>query len=432
MKTNSSPARALAAAALAVLAFLLVVELGGAAYFFLEHRRLVYLNDTAPVKAATADDNSYRQRLHPYFGFTGPYSKTFRMKNDRTIYTNSLGFFQRAPLTLPVARNDKDFIVALFGGSVAANLAQTPQGGLSLEEALQKLPALKDRRVVVINMAQGSGKEPQQLFELAYLLALGQSLDLVVTVDGFNELALGLESWQNALDPILPAGLIVGALAQEVMPAGAASATYYEIAYRVSAAKRDIEQHEALAKAARTGTGYLVDRALVTLDRMTLKKYLEQYNQAVGAAGELSARWKMLGLDLPVDVGQPDKVRALFELWLRSSRQLRLLAASNGIGVVHIVQPNQYYAKKAFTENERKVALSLPPGHPYRVAVGEGYRLLEAEARPDIISAIPLYDAETGDIYIDSCCHVNARGETMLSEFVAARVGDWLATRRKP
>ena len=181
-----------------------------------------------------------------------------------------------------------------------------------------------------------------------------------------------------------------------------------------------------MAKSARTGTGYLVDRALVTLDQMTLKKYLEQYNKAISAGGDLSARRKMLGLDLPVDVARPDKVGALFELWLRSSRQLRLLAQANGIGFLHIVQPNQYYAKKAFTENEKRVALSLPPDHAYRIAVGEGYRMLEAQPPADVISAIPLYDGETGDIYVDNCCHVNARGETMLAEFVAARVGDWL------
>ena len=58
-------------------------------------------------------------------------------------------------------------------------------------EALARLPALRERRVVVVNMAQGSGKEPQQLLELAYLLALGQRLDLAIALDGFNELALG-------------------------------------------------------------------------------------------------------------------------------------------------------------------------------------------------------------------------------------------------
>ncbi len=280
-------------------------------------------------------------------------------------------------------------------------------------------------------MAQGSGKEPQQLIELAYLLALGQSLDLAIALDGFNELALGLENWQGGLDPILPAGLIIGGLAQEVLPATAASVEYYEIAFRVSEAKRDVERHEAGAHAARSGLGYLGHRALATLDRMTLSKYLERYNQAINASGDVLARRKMLGLDLPVDAARPDKVRALLDLWLRSSRQLRLLAAANGIGLLHIVQPNQYYANKAFTDHEKKIALSLPADHPFRVAVGEGYRMLEAEPRAEMISAIHLYDDETADIYADNCCHVNARGETMLAEFVAARVADWLSAQTK-
>jgi len=421
----------MAATALATLSFFLVVELGGAIYFFLQNRHVVYLNDAAPPAAApAAAETEYKQRFHPYFGIAGPYSATFQT-NVGVRYTNSLGFFQREPLTLPVARKDNDFIVGIFGGSVAANLVQTPRGGLSIDEALRNLPALRDRRVVVINMAQGSGKEPQQLIELAYLLALGQSLDLAIVVDGFNELALSLESWQNALDPILPSGLIIGALAQEMLPAGTANADYYEVAYRVSTAKRDLARHEAEAKAARTGTGYLVDRALAALDQMTLRKYLEQYNKAINSSGDLNARRRMLGLDMPVDLGTSDKVHALFELWMRSSRQFRFLAAANGIGVVHIVQPNQYYSQKAFTDNERKIALSRPADSPYRTAVAGGYPLLEAEPHPELISAIKLYDAEGGDIYIDDCCHVNTRGETMLAEFVAARVAEWLAARKK-
>lgn len=420
-----TPARAVATFAVALGFFLLVVELGGAAFFYLEHRRLVWLNDVPRAAAPPTGEETYKQRLHPYFGFTGPYSAKFRTGGP-TAYTNSLGFFQREPLALPFARGDKDFVVAVFGGSVAANLVQAPRGGTTLGEALARLPALSDRRVVVVDMAQGSGKEPQQLLELAYLLALGQRLDLAIALDGFNELALGLQNWQSGLDPILPAGLIIGALAQEVMPATAASVEYYEIAFRVSEAKRDLERHEAGARASRFGLAYLANRARATLDRMTLGKYLERYNHAIGASGDVLARWKMLGLDLPVDAAQPDKVPALLELWLRSSRQLGLLAGANGIGFLHIVQPNQYYSGKAFTDDEKKIALSLPPGHEFRVAVAEGYRRLEAEPHPELVSAIHLYDAETADIYADNCCHVNARGETILAEFVAARVEDWL------
>lgn len=429
---TSPRASAAAAIALGLLGFLLIVELGGAAYFYLQERRLVYLNAASPAAPVPAEEATYKQRLHPYFGFTGPYSATLRTRRG-TLYTNSLGFFQREELTLPVARAERDFIVAVFGGSVASNVVMAPLGGVQLGDALRKLPALEHRRVVVIDMAQGAGKQPQQLLELAYLQALGQSLDLVVTIDGFNELALGLENYRYGLDPILPAGLIIGGLAREVMPPGVGTVDYYEIAFRVSAAKRDLERHQTEARTARSGTAYLVDRALATLDQVTLNKHLERYAIAIAinATGDTSARWKMLGLDMPVEGGKPGIVRDLYSLWMRSTRQMRLLAAANHVGFLHIVQPNQYYSKKAFSDSEQRVALSLPPGHPYPIAVGEGYRMLEGERDPDVISAIPLFDRLAEDIYTDNCCHFNARGETMLAEFVAARVGAWLAAQTR-
>ena len=71
----------------------------------------------------------------------------------------------------------------------------------------------------------------------------------------------------------------------------------------------------------------------------------------------------------------------------------------------------------------------------YRVALAEGYRMLEAQmqtrAQPGMISAISLFDAVREDVYNDNCCHFNARGETMFAEFLAARVGDWLAEQSK-
>ena len=51
-------------------------------------------------------------------------------------------------------------------------------------QALQRLPQLAGKKVVVYNMAQGPGKQPQQLMELAYLIAAGQHIDLVLSLDG--------------------------------------------------------------------------------------------------------------------------------------------------------------------------------------------------------------------------------------------------------
>jgi hypothetical protein len=225
----------------------------------------------------------------------------------------------------------------------------------------------------------------------------------------------------------------MGGLAQEVLPAASGGVEYYEIAYEVSAAKRSAARHAAAAQTARSGIRFLMQRALLALDQRTLQKYLPRYNDALSGAGDRGTREQMLGLDMPVDRSNPEAVRELYDVWMRSSRQMETIARANGIGYLQIVQPNQYYSKKAFSPQESEIALSLPSDHPHRVAVAEGYRMLEsqmaAQAEPWLISAIRLFDTVRDDTYVDDCCHYNERGETMFAEFVAARVADWLAAR---
>src|SRR5436309_3415270 len=75
--------------------------------------------------------------------------------------------------------------------------------GLALEshdairKIVQSLPTHRGKDIVMINLAQGGYKEPQQLLALGYVIALGQPLDLVINMDGFNEAYI---SWENVHD----------------------------------------------------------------------------------------------------------------------------------------------------------------------------------------------------------------------------------------
>ena len=48
---------------------------------------------------------------------------------------------------------------------------------------------------------------PQQLLVLAYLLSVGQELDLAITIDGFNEVALGAYNNDRGQDISMPSPL---------------------------------------------------------------------------------------------------------------------------------------------------------------------------------------------------------------------------------
>jgi hypothetical protein len=54
-------------------------------------------------------------------------------------------------------------------------------------DAIRAIPRFAGKQIRVVSFALGGYKRPQQLLVLAYYLSLGQPLDVVVNVDGFNE-----------------------------------------------------------------------------------------------------------------------------------------------------------------------------------------------------------------------------------------------------
>ena len=98
---------------------LAAVELLGAALFYRDTKSLVYFNQPKVATTPPVVLENFKRHLHPYFGYTGPYaSRDF-------VETNGLGFlqFQRRPI--PFVPEPNDFVIFVFGGSVAARLASS-------------------------------------------------------------------------------------------------------------------------------------------------------------------------------------------------------------------------------------------------------------------------------------------------------------------
>src|SRR6185436_13391576 len=60
------------------------------------------------------------------------------------------------------------------------------------------------KEIVPLCFSHEGYKQPQQLLVLAYFLSIGQPLDLVVNIDGFNEVALSSLNDQHVLDISMP------------------------------------------------------------------------------------------------------------------------------------------------------------------------------------------------------------------------------------
>ncbi|HZI63480.1 MAG TPA: hypothetical protein VFE44_01800, partial [Thermoanaerobaculia bacterium] len=122
----------------------------------------------------------------------------------------------------------------------------------------------------------------------------------------------------------------------------------------------------------------------------------------------------------------------LVAIWKRCSLQLHRTCRGHGIRYFHFLQPNQYVAgAKAFTREERRIALEQSEfyGPPAR----EGYRFLIAAGEELRARGVSQHDLTRifADVeeptYVDSCCHLNRRGNDLLAAAIGRRIFDSLS-----
>src|SRR5581483_3419802 len=128
--------------------------------------------------------------LHPYLGYV--------YDRDSNAGFSDHGFTSETVYP----QMDDALIVGIFGGSVADQLFVKRQ---TLENELEKIPELGQKAILFVNLAIGGFKQPQQLMALTYMLSLGGHFDVVINVDGFNEVTLPVnENLPNHVFPFFP------------------------------------------------------------------------------------------------------------------------------------------------------------------------------------------------------------------------------------
>ena len=311
----------------------------------------------------------------------------------------------------------------MFGGSVAGNIVAPPQAGKSLERALkEKLP---DRNVIVYAMAQGSAKQPQQAIALTMLLSMGQHVDVVVNLDGFNDVAIGNSNHESGVDPIFPSVAIMWGIGTTLAPDDRGG-DFYRTAADIIDSKYAVIRHTDAANAARFGLSYLTDKFWISHYTKKKAKAELRYQVLVVLSPTGHARVnRLLGIDMPVDP-KADGVERSFDIWLDADQAMAGLSKSAGARYVHVIQPNQYYSKKRFSDEEAKIALAMPKDNSARIGAERGYALFEQRAdllkSRGIISGVAIFDDQTAPMYVDSCCHYTRAGEDILADFVADQV----------
>jgi hypothetical protein len=341
----------------------------------------IYDEDYLDKKSVFYKDNQSKYYVHPYFGLASIGDKKYTTSGIASDY-----LFHS--VTLSPKKND--IKVLLLGGSVAAFLSNNiEKSEVTQEQEFNTVFAntLNSHFGVdhfsVYNASILGGKQPQQFFKLMYLELVGFKPDIVINVDGFNELALTLS---DNFDAKLPA----------VYP----------------------RQH---------------NRAI---SRTALDNQCGDYSNNFVKSNSKIAIIELVGLIVinnchkeitvsPTDVpywaennsrSYSQYVDESVKIWTKSSNQIFDFLKPKQISYIHVLQPNQYQLdSKPLSEKEKIEYLSFPY---YGDHITKNYHLLSDDLiKSDNFTDLRLiFKNEKRTVYADHCCHLNALGNSLLAK----------------
>ncbi len=328
-------------------------------------------------------ESSFLYPMHPYTGLP--------MKQGKSDLEK--GF------TVP-ERGDEKVHVLLTGASVAYYLNETKRE--YLEGELSKLWGKTKLSVV----AKGGLKQPQQLMALTYAGVLGRYPDIVVNLDGFNELAGALsENLPNGTPLAFPRDWTRSALRSEPFFSG--------IYLRLRAvAFADVKAKQLsryllpnTGKALRIAASNGKERALAALDRRArdfLNVSYERRNRA-----KWSTAWTA-------------HLSEAVRIWGDSSELLGEFCKKHGIAYLHFLQPNQHLkGSKLLSEEEAAREDSI-----YAEVIAAGYPKLRERGSllkrngERFTDLTQMFRRQSQTIYTDSIGHLNEEGNRLLAEAV--------------
>ena len=347
-----------------------------------------------------------KYRLHPYTGFT--------LDARLRVAEQTVALFEEDD-------PDRPYVIFLQGGSVAATFGGLDQGGSSrLVERMLGDPALEGREIEVIRLAIPGFKQPQQFLQLAYLLSRGCEPDLVLNLDGLNEVRTSYNNARRGLQPTWPS---LGHWTQATL-----STPHDDVVLDLLVEMRAL-QNKVSKDARKALDRHYTYSAILgkwTIARLTRARvrWARAQHAFIDRQVELDRENALhpFGIQAHTEDCVPEAVRC----WFESSLSMHQLCEARGIRYVHALQPTLHdVGSKPISDEERSKGL---PDGIFHEAVVEGYPLLRegiVELRDLGVEALDLSLAfvdmkET--LYYDNC-HFGTLGCSALANAIADAMG---------
>ena len=421
--------------AINLLLFVLLFEAASLALYFHHTGHFFYSRDTAAKRTLSlpadgesldeASSSTIKRTLHPYLGFVYEAQAKRKLQfSDVEYAANNSGLL--SPYDYPYRRKSSNqFIIGVFGGSVAMYYGFYELENHVLVNTLKQLPYFQDKEIIVLPFAGGSYKQPQQLLELNYFTARGQDFDLVINIDGFNETALAYINHKAGYDASMPSVEMFRPLVQ--LANRGFSANQLALTLEILKLKDDLRASQAGLNNCRLASCYGLTWIKVRYLLRQYQKKSEEFNRLTNDAAGGDSLVLVNKSDGALD--DPAVLEDIASVWARSDLAMNRLLSAGRIPYFEVIQPNQYYSTaRKFSEAERKLAFYSPS--PYADGVARGYPKLIARldelknSGVKVINAVNAFDETSEDVYVDSCCHYNRTGNEVFAKFVANQIAE--------
>jgi len=404
------------------------LELGSLAFYLIRNNQFFYTRERPQTNQdlglnleGMRMELSVVERLHPFFGYVQKPGPDFR---PGFMY-NNYGFI--SPYDYPFFKTDENqYVVGVFGGSVASNYSIYEIQNKILETKLKQIPQLQDKEIIILSFATGGYKQPQQLLILNYMLSVGQVFDMVINIDGFNEIALSSLNNDRQLDLTMPSAAHIQPLTS--LANNDLSTKALETLLKIKQTKPKINDAIATLKNCNLASCHTLNslhvRGLIKDYRQNVERFQRYQQNPDDEEGEGSV---FLFFTQESPIPEAEALQKMTDNWVKTSTLMNQILSAQNIPYFHVIQPNQYYpTDRVYSEEEREVAFS--DDSPYSDAIEAGYPLLlsripELQATGvTVLNGVQILDQAPEMMYIDNCCHYTPAGEHILSSYIAESI----------
>ena len=328
----------------------------------------VYEDSYLETKRVYLMDENAAQYVHPFFGLANVRAIKLESElSDEPMFSN-----------VDHVGSNRGPKILILGGSVAANLSNN--GSLDPDQIFSKVLSkhYPDEHFSIYNAAFGGGKQPQQYFKLLYLDLLGYSPDLVVNLDGFNEIALSnSENFENQIPAIFPRSFNRSVSATAADRSCAKTSNVFA-------------SHNTLTPLIELVSWYVIRSCHVAITGSTVPPY---WSETLVTEDVIAQRSE--------------------DIWIQSSNKIHVFLSNTTTPYIHVLQPNQHLvgSKKLSKDDEREKFAY------YGNAIQAYYGNLDISKimNENFTDLRYLFETTEETLYRDSCCHLNNQGIKLVS-----------------